>query len=212
MGGYGSGRQWGRPVVEDAKTIDVDWFRQKGVLEPHLWYSNSLIWSNTQTGEETGSIRYELETGADAGWIRLHYTITNHRSGEPFPVDYRVELVTTRPHFGGVRWWFVCPLSGRKVRKLYLHRCCDYFASRQALGLTYRSCRETAADRALRKAQKILCDRLGGTGVLDEVHYIPKPKGMHWKTFYRLRDAAEEASDRSWLEMATYIMKLRGVR
>jgi len=76
----------------------------------------------------------ELQTEATAGWIRLEYTITNHRSGEPFPVDYRVELATTRPHFGGLRWWFVCPFSGRRVRKLYLHRVSEYFASRQALG------------------------------------------------------------------------------
>jgi hypothetical protein len=26
----------------------------------------------------------------------------------------------TRPHFGGLRWWFVCPRLNRRVRKLCL--------------------------------------------------------------------------------------------
>ena len=148
MGGYGSGRGWGRPVVEDARTIDVDRLRQEGVLRPHVHQTGYWGWWNTHNGEQTSSIGYELDTTAAAGWIRLQYTITKRAGGERRPMDYRVELATTRPHFGGVRWWFVCPLSSRKVRKLYLHPISDHFASRQALGLTYQSCRETAGNRA----------------------------------------------------------------
>jgi hypothetical protein len=204
MGGYGSGRTegWGRCVVEDARILDVDRLTQEGVVAPDLWRSGSWLWLDAATGERVASIGYEVETGTDAGSLRVHYTITNHESGRPWPMDYRLELVTTRPHFGGVRWWLLCPLSGRRVRKLYANRSSDYFASRAALGLTYRSCRENEMDRALRKTQKILCDRLGGTGALDEVHWLPKPKGMHWRTYSRLMMDAGEASDRSWAGLA----------
>jgi hypothetical protein len=91
------------------------------------------------------------------------------------------------------------PVSGHRVRKLYVHPCCDYFLSRQALGLTYTSCREDESYRALRQAQKIAL-RLDGTGALDELERLPKPKGMRWHTDQRLRITALEASARLWSE------------
>ena len=60
-------------------------------------------------------------------------------------LNYHVRLVATRPNFGGLRWWFVCPLvvngraCGRRVRKLYLAPGCSYFGCRHCLYLTYTS-------------------------------------------------------------------------
>jgi hypothetical protein len=62
-------------------------------------------------------------------------------------LDYTVRLVTTGCHLGGVRWWFICPLSrnevtcGRRVRKLYLHG--KYFGCRRCHDLSYTSCQES---------------------------------------------------------------------
>jgi len=75
------------------------------------------------------------------------------------------------------------------VRKLYLHHGCDYFASRQALGLTYAVCREDVGARAQRRADR-LWRRLGPEG--------KRPKGMHWRTYHRIGSAAEEAESLSW--------------
>jgi hypothetical protein len=56
---------------------------------------------------------------------------------------YQVGLVMTRPHFGGCRWWFLCPLivngrpCNRRVAKLYLRG--KYFGCRQCHDLTYTS-------------------------------------------------------------------------
>ena len=47
----------------------------------------------------------------------------HHRVNEE-PVDYKVRLVTTKPNYGGLRWWFICPLvrfdggPPRRVEKL----------------------------------------------------------------------------------------------
>jgi hypothetical protein len=63
--------------------------------------------------------------------------------------------VTTRPTYGGVRWWFVCPLvrrdggPPRRVAKLYLPRGGRYFGSRVAYGLTYASCQESGKFQGL---------------------------------------------------------------
>ena len=51
-----------------------------------------------------------------------------------------------RPHYGGLRWWFTCPLvvggrsCTRRAGKLYLRG--GYFGCRRCQDLTYRSCQE----------------------------------------------------------------------
>ena len=52
--------------------------------------------------------------------MRLNYTITRGWAGEKIPVEYVVQLWSTECRFGGRRWWFECPLTGRRVTKLYL--------------------------------------------------------------------------------------------
>jgi hypothetical protein len=118
--------------------------------------------------------------------VRLQYTLT--RTGER--LDYRVELVSTSPHYGGLRWWFLCPLRGcpRRVRKLYSTG--KYYACRHCSQLNYQSQREDAMNRALSKAQAIR-KRLGGSGSMIE-SFPPKPKGMRWRTYRRLRASSEE--------------------
>ena len=64
-------------------------------------------------------------------------------------VSYRVNLTTTKPLYGGLRWWFICPLSiesnlcKQRVGRLYLPPGGKYFGCRQCYGLTYTSCQES---------------------------------------------------------------------
>ena len=54
------------------------------------------------------TIRYEADLrDTDNAWLRLHY----RANGEA--VDYKVQLVTTKPNYGGHRWWFICPIVRR---------------------------------------------------------------------------------------------------
>src|SRR5262245_43370010 len=62
-------------------------------------------WGWTYEGEDRphATIGYEANlTNVEHGWLRLHYR-RNEKA-----VDYSVQLVTTRPNFGGLRWWFIC--------------------------------------------------------------------------------------------------------
>jgi len=47
-------------------------------------------------------------------------------------------LTTTPQPFGGQRWWFICPRTGRRTAKLYLPDGALTFASRQAYRLAYQ--------------------------------------------------------------------------
>jgi hypothetical protein len=55
-----------------------------------------------------------------------------------------IYLVASRPPFGGLRWWFVCPRSRRRVRMLHLPLGAHRFACRRAYRLAYVSHRGAA--------------------------------------------------------------------
>jgi hypothetical protein len=46
-------------------------------------------------------------------------------------------MTSTTLHTGGRRWWFVCPVTGKRVGKLYLPVGATGFAGRKAHDLTY---------------------------------------------------------------------------
>jgi 3-methyladenine DNA glycosylase Mpg len=60
-------------------------------------------------------------------------------------VDYRVQLATSTPHYGGRGGGLSAHSFGMtgRVAKLYLPSGGKYFGSREGHGLTYTSCQET---------------------------------------------------------------------
>ena len=150
MGGFGSGYQGIRkPLVEDCLTLSISGMLRLGALIPEKLNSGQWFWSSP--GQDPhASMGYVADMRTvDGAALRLFYTAGQH------PVDYAVNLTSTRPQFGGRRWWFVCAAvsadgyTGRRVAKLNLPPGEKYFASRQAHGLTYRTCRESGRFRAL---------------------------------------------------------------
>ena len=194
MGGIGSG-QWYRwstkPLVEDGLTLDLARLMRQGLVRPGAFVSGTIYWHTAGTGERIASISYEANLQyPPGGWIRLHYT----NNDEPF--DYRVPLTTTRPNFGGWRWWFQCPVHHERVAKLYKPVGATVFASRSAYRLAYRSQNATLHDRLAEKSHRIR-RRLGGEPGFDQPH-PRKPKGMHWRTYGRLCEEMDLYEDASW--------------
>ena len=78
-------------------------------------------------------------------YARFQYTSTRRSTGEKTECNYKVRLVTTPCHFGGVRWWFLCPLitngvsCGRRVGTLYCPPGATYYGCRHCYNLTYES-------------------------------------------------------------------------
>ena len=70
-------------------------------------------------------------------------------------MDYKIRLEATTLNYGGIRWWFICPIvrrdggPPRRVAKLCLPSGGKYFGSREAYGLTYTSCQESGKYRRL---------------------------------------------------------------
>lgn len=176
----------GRSTTENCRSLDVRRWQREGVLR--AGYAGSWQWSSR--GEVVASIRYRVE----AGRLVLLYRIREH-GGEWEEVEEPVRLESTPCRYGGSRSWFICPIQGcgRRVAILYLGS--RYFACRHCYRLAYASQRESASDRAMRRADK-LRERLGWEpGILNGEG--GKPKGMRWRTYERLRDQASAYAELS---------------
>jgi hypothetical protein len=148
MGGWGSGWQGPKKgVVEESMVISIKTLAQIGALN---------------SGQRTGTLRcsgqlsIECTTSMDGdrGTIWLGYTAYGRF------MYYAVSLVTSEPHYGGRRWWFICPIKKIRVAKLYLPPGATRFASRQAHDLTYRSSQQSGWRERSDKFCKQLAERL----------------------------------------------------
>ncbi len=67
----------------------------------------------------------------------------------PEQVKERIKPLSTRPNFGGVRWYLSCPFTtegkrcGKRVRKLYLPPGERRFGCRRCHNLTYESSQQS---------------------------------------------------------------------
>jgi hypothetical protein len=182
MGGYGSGPRSGRATVEGALRLDIDAMMRRGLVRPGARVDCELRFF---LDDDQIDIRCEAHVGGPEGsFVRLRYAMTDYWTGEEIEIDDEIFLATTRPLFGGLRWWFLCPRSGRRVRKLYLPLGARHFWSRRAYGLAYASQRGTPIDRAHRGKAKIKA-RLIGSLDPNEWDSPPKPKWMRWHTYNR---------------------------
>jgi hypothetical protein len=204
MGGYGSGRTGGRATTDSGLTLTLSKLLRDQLFRPGCAWSGSLVWTNTTTGERIGSISYEAHLRQESGSVRLRYSTTRWDGGRR-ESDYWIELETTPQPFGGRRWWFICPRTGRRVAKLYLPNGATTFASRQAYRLAYRSQRETPYDRALRRAFKLHA-KLGADGGIGD--HIPKPKWMRWRTYDRHLEQIASAEEVIDGHLAAFLWKL----
>jgi hypothetical protein len=128
--------------------------------------------------------------------------MTDYWTDEELKIDDKIWLEYSQPHFGGRRWWFICPRINQPVRSLYLPLGGRHFWSRRAYRLVYGSQRETVHDRAMRRSRK-LYKRLGGDPADDE--YPDKPPRMRWTTYNRLMDelrAADGVADERLIMLA----------
>jgi hypothetical protein len=184
MGGRGSGScsRWdSKKTTESQNRIDIRWLNKHGYLRPGN--IGKLSWS--QRGKETGSIIYRMEIGS----MILNYRY-RYRDGEWQAVEQDIHFNRTPCNYGGHRWWFLCPRCSRRVAVLY--GAGKYFLCRHCYGLTYSSQQESRPDRLMRKSRNIRKQLGGGNNLLDPFPF--KPKNMHWKTYYRLRDEAVRAN------------------
>jgi hypothetical protein len=102
-------------------------------------------------------------------------------------MELAVSLEGLPLHFGGRRWWGICPLVGngqacnRRVGKLYLPPGGRYFGCRQCYRLTYRSVQEhDKRVDALRRSPDALAALVKDPQAASARDLILALKALHW--------------------------------
>jgi len=154
VGGPGSGARYDhgwRPTkkttVESCLSIDANRWMREGILKNGVRQSG--VWRWTYRSRSGFSVHYEVSTlDSNNPRIRLSYSWSWTSTGQQESADYHVPLTTTSLYFGGLRWWFVCPLvinerpCRRRAGKLYLPGNARYFGCRRCHHLAYTSSQE----------------------------------------------------------------------
>ena len=171
MGGYFSGRRDGGPCTDEFLRLDVRRLHRDQLLQSGMSYR--WQWGDKRT----------VDIQVEADQIRLIYR--SRSPGDEWQDQHcPVRLERTPCHYGGHRVWFHCPVigCGRRVAVLYGRHI---FACRQCHRLVYRCQRESDDDQLARRIDKIRKRLEWEPGFLNGSG--GKPKGMHWRTFWRLR-------------------------
>ena len=168
-------RPWGYggPTTASALQIDVRWLKREGMLRR----GRSSRVGFTRNGQESGSCIVKAMDDA----VEIH-----HGGERTF-----VRLVQTPVHLCGERPWFSCPRCFRQAAILYGPR----FACRECKRMAYPSQRECSRYRPVRQAQRIRME-LGGTANIT-APFPPKPKGMHWVTYWKRQAKAARYEQRA---------------
>lgn len=191
MGGYGSTR-WAyhtkKETTEDCLTLSVTELKRDGLLEPTSERAGRWVWSNPFTKLVRADVQYKISMGGKLPRLHLTYDVRNRWRDKTYHLDYSILLKKTPCHFGGYRWWFVCPLSvngrhcGRRVGKLYMPLGKKYFGCRHCYDLTYRSSQESDSQvNALKKLGTMTILQKMHSGEIDSVKGLKALPDFIWR-------------------------------
>jgi len=149
-----------KTTVEQATQLSIFKLKEFGLLSGYC--ASTLTWTRRLSGHKS-SIGICVDT--EELYIKVNYTVTDRNTSEKPDYDYKISLTTTPCNFGGVRYWFICPLSvngvycGRRTGTLYLASGGNYFGCRHCYDLSYESRNESRLGRFGNIGYTIVADR-----------------------------------------------------
>ncbi len=136
-----------KTTVEECRSLWAANFHRQGVLKPTVAFTSGTVTWRNQSDEIVSSLGFSFRQ-QPAPTLTLFYTLTRAATGEKQDLRYDIELATTPCWYGGLRYWFICPLvkngcsCRRRITKLYLPPSGSYYGCRHCYNLTYESCQQ----------------------------------------------------------------------
>jgi hypothetical protein len=113
-----------------------------GVFGDRPAASRTISWLSTPDGSLLGKVKYEIRSdGHGRRVIFIIRQVFSFDGSLRMAAGQTISLTTTRPHWGGERFWFRCE-CGRRSGRLYLPTGETVFRCRLCYDLTYQSAQE----------------------------------------------------------------------
>jgi len=135
------------PSVDECFTLKISTLKKWGYLQ-HGIDVNNRIYTWEQEGQKLARISYSMRSlSPTQKLLPLKYRLGNH------PVKYTIDLDGIPPNLGnGIRWYFICPATGRRCLHLICPPGGKYFLHRSAYPeLMYESQKKSKSYRKLEK-------------------------------------------------------------
>jgi hypothetical protein len=172
-------------LYNEVKTVSISFLIKNNYLKPNQWQSGTITWSSN--GNKTGSISIQVNTQSESPYLLLDYKYNEA------PISYTVQLVSALSNLGkGVVWFFICPLTGKRCRKLYLAE--TYFYHRSAFrGCMYEKQTQSKKSRYLDKTLGLYFQTDQLYKQLYKKHFKKQYSGKPTKKYLKLTQQIKRA-------------------
>lgn len=167
------------PLIFDKQNqLSITFLSKSGYLKPNLLQKGTVSWK--WGGHESDRITIQSNTTANQPYIELAY-----RCNEVL-INYKVQLVSIPSNLGnGLIWYFICPHTGIRCRKLHFAR--SYFLHRSAFtGSFYEKQVWSKKDRALDKTMGVFLRSDNVKELIYSKHFKQTYNGKPTKKFMKL--------------------------
>jgi len=163
----GAGRPAWHFKAEHCKSLDIRRWQREGLLQDGRF--GGWRWTDRESGEETGSIGYQVRADSGVMYVTLDYSVAGRQ------INDCIRIERTTCNYGGSRPWFQCTRCYGRAAKLFLRG--GRFACRKCHRLVYASQSQDAIGRSWLRQYRLEA-RLGDDW--------SRPRGMHYRTYDRL--------------------------
>lgn len=129
-------------LAELSNRLSISSLNNERLFDQHNFKSGSISWTWGKNENKIGfSIAKDNQgTPAEKIHLGLFYTITRNDI-EKSDMNYKIEIAKTPCYYGGVRYWFSCPICSQRVGVLYLVD--KWFTCRHCGEIVYSSQRQS---------------------------------------------------------------------
>ena len=185
-------------LYNNLKTVNISFLTKQGYLKPNQWQRGTLNWS--RNGNPIGSISIIADMQPANPYIELDYKCNEA------PINYRVQLVSAPSNLGkGVVWYFICPYTGKRCRKLHLVQ--TYFYHRSAFrGCMYEKQTQSKKSRHFDKTLGVYFQTEQIIEQLCKKHFKKEYAGKPTKKYLKLTSQIQKAESIPYHEIERALM------
>jgi hypothetical protein len=182
-------------TYEDCKSIEIKILKKNNYLQSNQLNECIIRWYINE--ETTGRMQLIVNTLSANPYIELSYSLNEEG------IQYKVQLIKEKSNLGiGEIWYFICPFTNKRCRKLYLLN--KYFSHRNRFkGVFYEK-------QILSKSNRKI---LGIFSKIDQINNaIEETESKHFRRYYNKAKTKRLIKLRKIINQEIYIKEINNIK